>query len=337
MEDDSIFSGLKKKREEISNERALLSGATPLLVGLMTGNMGDAAEVASAGLLREDKRVLDEDKSLLSYLRKKQTASAGGKKRFSTTTLIGPKGKSNVHAFDTYTGTTGKELGQKGFSDKVQKNSEGVNVRWDAVTRTYVPIATQGQDTGLDSTITPKFEKRAGKIADTLISDTKSWRDAHQEMTEAKRLLADPSSGIFGTKVAVANLIKKVEKGRMSDEDRKYYISHLSKIRGMFEGVSKEIKGKEKARLIAEVNSSLDTLLKTTTEKISLEGNARAESFSDTPAQKELLLKRFGGAKGLAPKVIAKGMVTVSNGTETYDIPKEDLADAQKDGFEVIK
>ena len=127
------------------------------------------------------------------------------------------------------------------------------------------------------------------------------YKDAHQSMIEAKSLLADPKSGVFGSKVAVANLIKKVEKGKMSDEDRSYYVGALSIINGMLESVEKQVTGKEKRRLIKEVNASLDDLIKQSNNKIIGEARTRSMNLSDNKEQEKYLLNKLKSGQYLSP------------------------------------
>ena len=87
-------------REE-SDTRALLAGATPLLVGLLGGFKGDSGEIAGNALLAEDKRQLGREQSLFDIMVKRD--AAGGKlkapkplTRSNVLTIAGPEGKSKI-------------------------------------------------------------------------------------------------------------------------------------------------------------------------------------------------------------------------------------------------
>lgn len=110
-EENSLLSELassKKKLNSASNERALLAGATPLLVGLLSGGGGEAIEIASQGLLAEDQRSQKEESALMDYLKKKQIAEAKGatgSKRYQAIPYETEQGDIKIGTFDTYTGS----------------------------------------------------------------------------------------------------------------------------------------------------------------------------------------------------------------------------------------
>lgn len=108
---EPLFDFLKSKKKEgepepeqasdmrtVSNERSLLAGATPLLVGLLSGNVGSGLEVASKGLMAEDQRALSEQKSLMDHIRKKNLVDAKVKADAKPEDLIG---KGIVPVWDT--------------------------------------------------------------------------------------------------------------------------------------------------------------------------------------------------------------------------------------------
>src|SRR5690606_1886115 len=97
---EPLFDFLKRKPKEDesqesadiqsrSNERALLAGATPLLVGLLTGNTGTGAEIASKALLQEDERAYKQQNSLLEAMKKKNKESTTGNR---ATKILNPDG-----------------------------------------------------------------------------------------------------------------------------------------------------------------------------------------------------------------------------------------------------
>lgn len=117
----------RRETDEFRNKRSLLAGATPLLVGLLAGNMGDAAEVASKALIDEDQRQLKQDSSLMSYLRKRKIASDKAsspslKKRFQQSAIEDEKGNIVLKTFDTFTGEIADTKHTKGFSPFLGKD-----------------------------------------------------------------------------------------------------------------------------------------------------------------------------------------------------------------------
>lgn len=92
-----LDSNLKDDLEGAYQKRMLLRGATPLLVGLLAGNMGDAYNIAGAGLIEEDKLLRGQQElryKSLSALAKAERdrlakqAAKGTDKKFQQKTLL---------------------------------------------------------------------------------------------------------------------------------------------------------------------------------------------------------------------------------------------------------
>lgn len=116
----SPLSNRIDEMKDISNTRAILAGATPLLVGLLTGGKGDAAAIASKGLYEEDKRAQKEQNSLMDYLQKQQIAqdkakSTVGNKRYQQTTYEDEYGNIQLGILDTSTGQVASTGSLKGY------------------------------------------------------------------------------------------------------------------------------------------------------------------------------------------------------------------------------
>lgn len=94
-------------------ERAMV-GATPLLVGLLTGNKMEGAQVAANHLVKDEgdlvKRGRDLNSKLAELAMKRELAGEGGKRRYTSQTIAvednaSPGGVANIKAtFDTFTG-----------------------------------------------------------------------------------------------------------------------------------------------------------------------------------------------------------------------------------------
>lgn len=119
------YGYLKEHDDNARAKRALLIGATPLLVGMLAGNTGDAAEIAGKALIDEDQRALKEDSDLLSYLRKrkeKADSNQGLKKRFQFPSFQDEQGNIKIATGDTFTGAIEPTKFTKGFSPFMGKD-----------------------------------------------------------------------------------------------------------------------------------------------------------------------------------------------------------------------
>lgn len=112
-EDKRLVDYLKRESEDIplgvssedqSNQRTIIAGVAPLLAGVLSGNMEDATKIGGKALVGEDQRMLDENKSLLDYLRKKQSAESKVGKRFQFLPTEDEAGNITYGVADTFTG-----------------------------------------------------------------------------------------------------------------------------------------------------------------------------------------------------------------------------------------
>ena len=325
---------LEKKREDISNRRALMAGATPLLVGLISGNTGDALEIASKGLMQEDQRKQEEDKTLLSYLRKRSMASEKEPepmKRYSYTN-IEKDGKTIKAKVDAVTGELTPTEHLTGYSpyfftDPHTEEKGRVTKGLPDAKPTSVESVTPAGKVSL------RFEKRANVIADKYTKDMESVRDIHQSLAEAQRLIH--KKGQLPQKVAIQSIVKKVESGRVSNEDREYYTANVSKFQSLREAIDQERNSKVKARLVNEAKTVLKDLIDYGQKRIQGEALSRAKSFSKNKLEHDHLMKKLGAGQYMSPTENQK--TTVTNGKETYEIDINDLGEAMRDGFEVVE
>ena len=104
----------------------LVAGATPLLVGLLTGNTGDALDVASAGIQKQEEIRREDDKSLMSYLQKRtiaqQKSTESGKRRFQSVNYEDEEGVIRQGVFDKFTGEMKRSDGVAGYRKSVKKD-----------------------------------------------------------------------------------------------------------------------------------------------------------------------------------------------------------------------
>lgn len=242
--------------ETESNNRAIIAGATPLLVGLLTGNTGDAVEIASKGLLQEDQRLQKEQISMMDYLRKQNIAkskakapssSAGkgiktvyNKKTGKTETRTHDEIVASPHIYEISSASpslqgdiSGKKLDQRaerGLNNKFMKGEQGENIL----------VTPKGQVTRIgakESDVTPDTRK----YMDKTVENFNKVMDKHNSAeAEAKTAIDSLSKGgDFSKKLAVMKAVKEVET-RLSDADREFYINDLSVLRRWGEKLDKE-------------------------------------------------------------------------------------------------
>lgn len=212
MEDErSLMDSLTnpQTREEGSNQRAMIAGATPLLVGLLTGNTGDAVEISAKGLMAEDARKREEDKTLLSYLRKKQVA---GQKKSDRLYQVRDQDTGDIRYVDAETAKGGlapmrrRSVGEtidiagkksdiaieqyKGLSkhESIRTNPiTGLDEIVDKISGTTRSIQTQAPSELQD--ITPKQRTQIGSIQKEFGTEVKKIRESIDAADEAMALL----------------------------------------------------------------------------------------------------------------------------------------------------
>lgn len=110
-----------------SNERGLLAGATPALIGLLMGDVGTGAQVGGKMLLDEDKRFQDQQNDYMKAMAKRETASQEKKgKRYQSIPVENKNGTVTYHTFDTYEGNYAKPDQNliKGYAPRIGVNPE---------------------------------------------------------------------------------------------------------------------------------------------------------------------------------------------------------------------
>ena len=332
---------LEKKREDISNRRALMAGATPLLVGLISGNTGDALEIASKGLIQEDQRKQEEDKTLLSYLRKRSTSDSKssdklfkikhpetGSIRYGTyDEALGQQAPSLTHE-DVKTRGIKRIEAKKAdptFGRKLGKDIQGRDVITNIATgkRNIIEDLPEG--------VVPKhLEKVVDKSVSSYNTQSKKNDEELKQLTNAQKAIG---SGQLGDKLAVMSLVKQIET-RLSDMDRAYYTANISNFSSLREKINQERTGKLSPRLVKEAT------------KLISQAASNAKEYDKHLRDKfsSQMIGR-GVSKKMASSVLGKSIstptettkTTVTNGKETYEIDINDLGEAMRDGFEVVE
>lgn len=242
LEKDELDS-MRLTSEDDRNQRFLLSGAAPLLVGILAGNTGDAAEIAGKALLREDQRQLKEDSDLMGYIRKKRAAKSSSVPKMQKISFMDDRGIKKGGYFNPSTGkyydTNNNEISNPTtytpFSEEVKTIARNrgklqSDPSWgkslttddlgrkgyaDSSTQTFAPLSGYGQNGGKLAPVeekkvaaaTKEYSKIAGPLEESLSSSNK-----------ALSLLALNDNS--ADRAAVTMFAKQLEPGgRLSDFD----------------------------------------------------------------------------------------------------------------------
>ena len=177
---EPLFDLLKAKPQEsesqesqdmrtISNERSLLAGATPLLMGLLAGDMASGTKVASDKLLGEDARLMKQQVDANKLLAKKSALGDGLKKRYQFIPVQDEKGNITIAKADTFTGGISGTDKLRGYRKALRVNPKTDElVTQSGATGVTEPTVISG------STPTPfdvKSEKDVKQMKDKLMSD----------------------------------------------------------------------------------------------------------------------------------------------------------------------
>jgi len=297
----------------VSNERALVAGATPLLVGLLTGNTGDAAEIASKGLMAEDARAMKEQSSLMSYLRKREIASqktgtTGSNRLYQ---VKNPDGSISYRTRADALNQTAPER-RRSIDDTLTISGGKSNIRQtehkllgkhmkklvDPVTKaeTYIDItkAREGEPLSVkiegDKTVHQAFRKEAASRYDKVNTRIKPELDILRNSESGLKLLK--TKGQMPTKVAL-NMVVKLTEGRATDEDFLRVVEAVGYLNRTREAIQEEKDADVIKRKKAEAARVFKTLNNIARE--SLRGDIRksVEAISETPEQLKHATKRF--------------------------------------------
>lgn len=348
-----------KSREEDSDTRSLIAGATPLLVGLLSGNTGDAAEIAGKALVQEDRRKLQEDQSLMDYLKKKRIAEmeksdsgsqlgklqskrlgSGKYAVFSPVTgkYYDPDTLSEIRSPEFYRETP-ELVGKKEEARKKIARKYGSGKSWgtdeegrigvrDVVTEEFRPIARK-------ENLTPKQRARLTKALDKFDTITKNQRDgidAAEKFKEAIRI-GNPISDQY----AIFKLAAAADNGgRLSDQD----VERFGGSKALAARIAQAKQTLKDGRLTEENRKFMleiaDAMIKTNKKQLERKARTFSKRRSDVVGV-DLYQYLKPGDKAPGDKAPGDESIRVSNGRETYDIDPKDLEDAKKDGFEVVK
>lgn len=178
-----------------TNEATLMAGATPLLVGLLSGHTGDGVEIAAKGVQQQITQGQKRQDSLMDYLRKstiakeKAASATGGKKRYQSVGIEDEKGNIRHSVFDTFTGSYNDTNRLRGFRKSVRKDPKTDElITTSGALGTAAPTIIEGaKETPFDV----KSEKDVAKMRDDLFKDleVKKFRSGVSSSKRALELL----------------------------------------------------------------------------------------------------------------------------------------------------
>lgn len=294
------------------NTRALIAGATPLLVGVLSGYTGDATEIASKALLSEDQRALDEDKSLMSYLNKKALkGSDGGSDQkpqqvrlddgslgyFKGGKYYKPSGEE-IPAPKFYTETPEIVAKKTGAREEVlKKYGKGTSLTKHPYTGEVMAVdksnlsskpVFQAPESARGAN--PEQMKLVDKSVEKFNTDMKKNDEAIRDLESASHNLG---TGQLGDKIALMKIVKQVEQ-RLSDQDRKFYLGNISTFRSLRERLQSEKDGKLPPRVIEDVKKMLAQTLASAKKYRDDARSVRIDQLSGRGIDRNYLSERFG-------------------------------------------
>lgn len=375
QEDKSLLDFLKVQpnetdRAKVTNQRALLAGATPLLVGLLAGNTGDAYEIASKALLDEDQRKLKEEGSLIDYLRKRQMANEATAAKSKQELALGKQQQvklsdGRIASYSPVTGkvydpTSGAEIrGAEFYRETPELAAQKTKARQKAMIDLGVKGRTFGTDTqgrivlrdtvkgtmtpiGDTSKMAPKVRKRLLDNLDTFNNKTAKKQieaiDAAIQFQEAIKLgEGNPIAGQY----AIFTLAKSADNGgRLSDQDVERFGGSKA-LKARIDQIAQTAKlgtmTKENIDFMKEIAEvMLNTNRKLISQKAASFSKGRNKLIGDDIYP--YIMDSLPSAAKIQPKAKAKaGFVIMTNGEETLEVPVDDMEEAKQDGFKVVQ
>lgn len=289
----------------------LAAGATPMLVGLLTGNAGDAAGIAAKNVKSTMDRFNKEDDDLMSYLRKKNAKTDKPTRRYKPARLD----NRSYATFDEVTGryfdpntripiddpkfyvetpeiakkkALAREEGKYGggvYGRKTVKDQEG--------RQQILDVKTKGSKQAfkdIEEGISPEFKKTLDKRYTALQSrnrdDIKALKLADKAMT-----LLD-TKGIMPNRVAL-NMAVKITEDRATEEDKRFVLGHVSTIKNLKERLKEEKSGEVRKRLIDEARRLFGEIRNRSKEIIKKDVESAADAISRSPVEKQKAVKYF--------------------------------------------
>lgn len=348
--------GIKETYEK--DPSAWLLGATPILVGYLTGGVEEGYKVAGKALTDEAARRREDAKDDLAYARKlklaRETASKKeSKRKLQEKTLMG-KGDNRKYAalLDPETGVyysprTGEPLDMSNYikdisaqekediktrgitqrdeimgkNFSVKKDSQGRDVLFNRRTQTFTPLDTRK--------FAPKQLKFIDDKVDKYNKATAKDRENLRNLEVAYANLTKPNQ--LANKLAIMSFVKDIEQ-KLSDYDRTYYTQEISDKDRLKERVRKMGENEVNPRLLQDAINLTSSFIKKTKNK--LKDNRSRFSSQIRSRVKDATDEEINNFLGTQ---VEPSDIPVEYNGEIMYIPIEDLEQAIKDGAKPMR
>jgi hypothetical protein len=285
---DSLLEEFKKERKPIekeANRNMLVAGATPLLVGLLTGGKGRALDIAAKGIVDQQNMQFEKEKSLMDFLKTREksrsTASSGKPVKVwneESKRWEWQRPSDAIGSEAPYRASTEEKLdldarrgSQKLSRDKEKKDYfiEKDIEKSDVLGKTEKFIKSEVTDEQfIYDTKTkekrPVFKRDSGELPPKQKREVKKAAAENRKDSEKRVELITGmdlaingiGKGEFGDKIGVMSHIKKIE-SRISDKDRPFYTEPLALTEKAKEFLRRQEEGGLDPKVIAQAKQML--------------------------------------------------------------------------------
>jgi len=235
--------------------------ATPMLLGLLMGDVGTGAEHAAKGLQAQQKSEMDVAKKLydhqikLDEANKKSESSVNDSKNWSIENRVDPvTNKTMLSSVNKITGEVKPINAERGYAPKVGKTAEGETgiIAGDKFTK----LANMGLRPEKGYIPTPKESAEVSSLAAKFLPEKRNYEKQEVMLETARKTIRSARAGQLGSKIGAMSLVKTVET-KMSDEDRKFYNKNLGLLQSIIETFDSKKKGTFPERLRREAIATI--------------------------------------------------------------------------------
>lgn len=304
MGNDPALMDYLKKREENEKTEAIMTGATPLLVGFLAGNMGDAYGIASKGLIALNERRAKKEDHLMDYLKKKGGESS---QLYRMITPEGPRYGTREQALgaepaiDSPIITGRKEAAKLAEQEKSPLKTTRVIMDPIKGIPTTVNVMTGEENKPIFKPQTENIHPKFQKDVETVVKDLGPLVRPDIEKVKNARsgLNLSTKKGIMPAQVAL-NQVIKITESRATDEDRAFVTKQLNLWERAKEFVQQQKDPVLVKRKLDEMKTIFNTISDVTSSTINRTINSAVEGVVERdaqgnvlPNQKEYALRKF--------------------------------------------
>jgi len=253
---------LLRERQKQANTNALIAGASGALGEFLFGGAGHIAEagyeIGSQQLKRKEKLEDQELSSLMATMKARSKGSSGSPQKLS---LIHPKtGDRTLGYWDP---NTRKFFTQTGKEAKGYIQDYKASTYTDPYTKEKGLLTSAGNVQIVSKAPEGAISPKAREIVETnkakFNNAVKKSDEDLKTLTQAKE--AFDTGTELGLKTAAGYIMRLIESGRMSDEDRRYYLNPIGGIDMATEILGMAIRGDFRDELKDDVKLMIDKLI----------------------------------------------------------------------------